>query len=665
MNGAQLRQDVLSDAQIALLGGPIAAGIPVPRRPELAGLTLSATQTAYAESEYTIAWQADDPQGFVSVELYRDGDFVKRLRHVQMAEGLHRWRIPPSLDSDDDYRLRVVWLGDSAVSAISNSFTIHNPRSPLPAIFGEELVKNPSFEDGLAHWDILNGSPTVRRYVERYGTRHNPTDGEWLLASDHAGDWTVAQTFDLAALGIPSEQLRAPVVMEGRVALAAPAPPSRPGSSPHDIGWIALDILDAFQRPISTLRTTEVIGAWQLRGYLPRGARTIRLRLKTHYFIDSVNDAWADDTSLQLRAAYAPPPPEFTLQPWLHSIEPDSMTVMWETNSNGYETVVEWGQATVDERITRPWESIFIADGHYIHQAILEPLHFETQHTYRVRLGDITTPEYTFRTAPRAETPYTIAWMSDSQDFPDTFRGILAHIRPHNPDLIAFAGEVGKWTPSDWAAWWFDPMRTDDLGQSFPVVYTEAFEFVWSYAYSPQLEERRWFAFTFGNSRLIFLNSNFKRNMPETSTADQDDWFREELQRPEWRDAAFRVVVCFEPPYSDIWYQPGFNGNPRVRRDWVPLWEEAGADIVISGYVDYYMRGTRNDVVYTIIGGAGAIIDEEVTGDWGFWDKKIGKNHYVIMKVDGDTLTWTAYDIDNNVIDEFELKSDRKATQTQ
>ena len=43
----------------------------------------------------------------------------------------------------------------------------------------------------------------------------------------------------------------------------------------------------------------------------------------------------------------------------------------------------------------------------------------------------------------------------------------------------------------------------------------------------------------------------------------------------------------------------------------------------------------------------------------GSWDKKIGKNHYVIMKVDGATLTWTACDIDNNVIDEFELKSKR------
>ena len=165
----------------------------------------------------------------------------------------------------------------------------------------------------------------------------------------------------------------------------------------------------------------------------------MRYRIETRHVRDRINDSWTGKSSLTLAPANTPPSPVFTLHPWLMGVEPSTMEVLWETNTDGYPVQIEWGRANTDEGITRSFVCTYLVDGHCVYRARLEPLQPETRDVYRVRVGDVVTPVYSFRTAPNPESPFTIAWMSDPQDFPDTFRTVLPNIRRHTPDLVAFA----------------------------------------------------------------------------------------------------------------------------------------------------------------------------------------------------------------------------------
>src|SRR5439155_12674613 len=116
--------------------------------------------------------------------------------------------------------------------------------------------------------------------------------------------------------------------------------------------------------------------------------------------------------------------------------------------------------------------------------------------------------------------------------------------------------------------------------------------------------------------------------------------------------------VCFHrPPYANLWNGGGYIGEPFVRADWVPLFEQKFVDLVISGHAHNYNRGASNGVTYVVSGGGGGVLDVERVANWPLYTVEYSKYHYDLMEVSGDTLSWQTFDQNNQLLDMFTLTS--------
>jgi hypothetical protein len=82
------------------------------------------------------------------------------------------------------------------------------------------------------------------------------------------------------------------------------------------------------------------------------------------------------------------------------------------------------------------------------------------------------------------------------------------------------------------------------------------------------------------------------------------------------------------------------------------LFEKYKVDFVLNGHSHCYQRGELNGVKYIISGGAGASrLDKKRHSKSPNIDTEIYKNQYVRFDAKGDTVIYTAIDIEGKVID--------------
>ena len=97
---------------------------------------------------------------------------------------------------------------------------------------------------------------------------------------------------------------------------------------------------------------------------------------------------------------------------------------------------------------------------------------------------------------------------------------------------------------------------------------------------------------TFGNVELFVLNSN---NVNQRQT----DWLKSVLGSS---TAVWRIVLFHHP----AWTCGAYRSNAAVVQKWVPLFEQYGVQLVLSGHDHNYQRfAPRNGVRYIVHGGGG------------------------------------------------------------
>ena len=225
-------------------------------------------------------------------------------------------------------------------------------------------------------------------------------------------------------------------------------------------------------------------------------------------------------------------------------------------------------------------------------------------------------------------------------------------------NLIAVAGDMvnSGGAISEWHDYWFKPLEHLNCAQTTPVVFARGNhdgEHALAYAYSALPGNEAWFAFDYGNSRFIFLDSE----TPTGETPEQRAWLQAELARPETQRAAFRIACFHKPPWVNLWNGGGYIGEPFVRTDWVPLLAQGNVDVVISGHAHNYNRGVTNGVTYIISGGGGGTLDIERVANWPLFTVEYSRYHYGLMEVTGNTMLWQAFDNNNQLIDLLTLQS--------
>jgi predicted phosphodiesterase len=342
----------------------------------------------------------------------------------------------------------------------------------------------------------------------------------------------------------------------------------------------------------------------------------------------------------------------------LQDYRQDAMALIWETDGNQVSHAVDWGRSQVTENTLTRIESVQIDATHFVHRATLAGLSAGTRYLYRVRSGDAVSATFAFRTAPLRETPFAVAWWADSQVNPSVLQQLIPSMLARGVDWMGVAGDLASNGSSlyDWHSYWFKPLEFQSIAQTRPALFARGNhdgENPISYAYSVLPGNGAWFAFDYGNSRFIFLDSE-----ASTSTApEQYAWLVSELARPETQQAAFRVVCFHKLPYANLWNGGGYTGEGWVRTDWVPLFQQHHVDLVINGHAHNYNRGTTNGVVYTVVGGGGGTLDTERVAYWPLFTVEYSRYHYALMQISGLTLTWTALDNSDFVLDSFTLPS--------
>ncbi len=149
-----------------------------------------------------------------------------------------------------------------------------------------------------------------------------------------------------------------------------------------------------------------------------------------------------------------------------------------------------------------------------------------------------------------------------------------------------------------------------------------------------------WYEQRVGPVRVLVLDTE------RTGDAAQTAWLKERLAAPQ-PAGTWTVVALHRPPYS-----AGQHGSdPRVRADWVPLFDEYDVPLVLAGHDHDYQRSDVLDGVVYVVSGAGAKL--RPTGQAGFTAVSSSTLHYVDLLVYADRLVGRAIDQSGALVDVF------------
>lgn len=343
----------------------------------------------------------------------------------------------------------------------------------------------------------------------------------------------------------------------------------------------------------------------------------------------------------------------------------------------------------------------------------LDGLEAGASYVYAVTADDLESDTYRFRTAPAADggdaPAFTFAAWADhgvrdpqspvpGPDSSDPARNAeLA--RDVDPDFHLAAGDIAYadgYTPT-WDRYLnaYEPYLAEtpymtvpgdherEPGQGY-AQYDTRFEM-------PDGERDRWYAFRYGNAMIVGLNTGEicrEEDAQEASTDEewrcgqgtdnetedartrypnprQMNFLETQLQRAEHDPGIdWTVVVHHHPAYSSGPKGP----HPDVQRYWVPLYDEHGVDLVVSGHDRVYQRseplrygeaaGAGTTYVVNGAGGAGDDDLEESAPSWeaARADESVGA---AVFTVDGDRLEGRFLALDGSVRDSFVLEDAR------
>lgn len=659
VNSVQLRASALAADEIAALGGPQASGIPIPEPvSNLELLVPNGGEVWTAGTTQAVSWAVRNPAGSVRIDLLLGDHLYRSLGQALMRQSNFLWSIDPRLGDTNTYRIRLTSIASPALEDASDSaFSVVGAGVPPNPLFGQPLLLNGGFESLTTHWQTIAGKPAVLGSAHGKG---GPFAGARFLHGGlgPGGDMVLRQDIDLLEAGFTACDLDEGAVVEAEAWLR----------NAHALGTyddqvcFRVACLDAIGQEMGAIRT--MIGGdstWvrrALAGLMPPGTRRVRAEVVGRHRRDADNDSMADELVVRLQRAWPIVQPKITKLPMLEDFRQDAMTLIWETDGNRALHAVDWGRDNVSEHACAQVETVCIDGAHFVHRATLTGLSPETSYAYRVRSGLAASPVFTFRTAPLRDKPFAVAWWADSQSNPAILRQLIPRMLERGVDWMGVAGDLASNGSSltDWHNYWFTPLEFQNIAQTHPVLFARGNhdgEGPLSYAYSALPGNESWFAFDYGNSRFIFLDSE-----ASTSAApEQFAWLTNELARAETQNAAFRVVCFHKLPYANLWNGGGYTGEAWVRNDWVPLFQRYHVDLVINGHAHNYNRGATNGVTYVVVGGGGGELDTERVARWPLFTVEHSRYHCARMAVDGHTLTWDVFSNTGEPLDSFVLGS--------
>ncbi len=243
---------------------------------------------------------------------------------------------------------------------------------------------------------------------------------------------------------------------------------------------------------------------------------------------------------------------------------------------------------------------------------------------------------------------FTFAVIGDTRSGVDVYGKLLNLAMEHKPAFVINLGDVVR-SPGSLSDW----KRFREVSSSVTVPYFLA---PGNHDTADEESERifrgqvelpgngLYYSFSAGNSLFVVLDSYLAGHKREIS-GEQLDWLSDLLKTAGKRH---KFVFLHHPLYSD---RVSFSGtlatHPKKRDRLRDLLESNSVDAVFAGHLHLYQRKVFDGLTQIISGGGGAPLIAE--------DERGGFFHFILVTVDGDTVSGEVIDQDGKVRDTFTL----------
>ncbi len=337
-------------------------------------------------------------------------------------------------------------------------------------------------------------------------------------------------------------------------------------------------------------------------------------------------------------------PAQFSRAPYLQWVEPDAITIMWQTRSPA-PTIIEYGQGALEHRLVdlQPKRD---------HEVRLTGLLPNRWYKYRVRAGSAKF-DGMFHTAPAGPRPFRMVVWGDNRTLPERHARIAELMARWHPDIAVNVGDVvthGR-VLEEWDREFFKPAT--------PLIWRVPFYVAignhegnakWFYKFFCFPKPENYYAVTYAHARLVILDTN----QDLRPSSPQGKWLRRELQSPAFKRAWWRFTFYHHP----AWTETG-HGHDGALQYIVPLQEKAGVDVSFSGHVHDYERGRHGGTVYIITGGGGAPLVPARRNDLPEVEVWQSRLHFCVVDVGLKTCRIRAVDINGAIFDEVVITKRR------
>lgn len=335
--------------------------------------------------------------------------------------------------------------------------------------------------------------------------------------------------------------------------------------------------------------------------------------------------------------------------PYVQNVQSESIVVMWQTATAMGSHVAYWSDDQGMQLVTDP----NLRTQHEIQLNSLAP---DTAYQYLILSDTNDVFEGRCHTAPNQARSLRLVVYGDSRSQPDAHNSVIKAILRNEPEIVLHTGDlvnIGEKQES-WVPEFFEPAR--ELIQHTPVFPILGNHEYWhsgrswfsSFFCLPNNEQ--WFAFSYGNVRIIGLDTN----VSFFPGSVQYRWLEAELKSEAYQKSMWRIAYFHHPPFTASRY----SDDPDINQYLLPLFEASGVDMVFSGHAHAYERYAHHGIQYIVTGGGGTHVVSLVE-DTEPPIRLVGRSllHHCVLDVNvpDRSLTMSAQKNDGTAFDELTL----------
>jgi chitodextrinase len=295
--------------------------------------------------------------------------------------------------------------------------------------------------------------------------------------------------------------------------------------------------------------------------------------------------------------------------PYAVRVDSTSAVVSWWTNLPTTGSVAVTGGPTASD----PAQGLQ-------HKVTLTGLAAGTEYPYTVTSGSVSAAGR-LRTAAKPGQPFTFAVIGDFGAGSTPEAQNAAQIGSFNSDFLQTVGDnlyPSSGMPDPNPATQYSDIDGRILKQFGGVFKKQAFfpangnhEYYGNgqfWTAFPMPGTNNWYSYDWGDAHILVLDSM----QPYTTTSAQYAFAKADLASPAAKKAKWQIVILPNPPYNTSTSEMG--GSAGTRTTLVPLFEQNGVDVVLSGDAHNYQRtkpliggaaATSGGVTYIVSGGGG------------------------------------------------------------